>query len=49
MSNLTIINNSKPTLPTQTYCYSGRGLVKIQSMIAQENAGILNTKTRMVI
>ena len=24
MSNLTIINNSKPTLPTQTYCYSGR-------------------------
>ncbi len=26
MSNLTIINNSKPTLPTQTYCYSGRWL-----------------------
>ena len=24
MSNLIIINNSKPTLPTQTYCYSGR-------------------------
>ena len=24
MSILTIINNSKPTLPTQTYCYSGR-------------------------
>ena len=23
MSNLIIINNSKPTLPTQTYCYSG--------------------------
>lgn len=23
MSNLTIINNSKPTLPTQTYCYRG--------------------------
>ena len=24
MSTLTIINNSKPTLPTQTYCYSGK-------------------------
>ena len=24
MSILTIINNSKPTLPTQTYCYSGK-------------------------
>ena len=24
MSNLIIINNSKPTLPTKTYCYSGR-------------------------
>ena len=24
MSNLIIINNSKPTLPTQTYCYRGR-------------------------
>ena len=24
MAILTIINNSKPTLPTQTYCYSGR-------------------------
>ena len=26
MAILTIINNSKPTLPTQTYCYSGRWL-----------------------
>ena len=24
MSNLIIINNSKPTLPTLPYCYSGR-------------------------
>ena len=24
MSNLIIINNSKTTLPTQIYCYSGR-------------------------
>ena len=24
MSNLIIINNSKTTLPTQTYCYSGK-------------------------
>ena len=24
MSKLIIINNSKPTLPTQTYCYSGK-------------------------
>ena len=24
MSNLIIINNSKTTLPTQTYCFSGR-------------------------
>ena len=49
MSTLTINNAAIQTYPTQKYCYSGSGFVKIQSMIAQEDVGTLYIKMNMVI